>query len=465
VAIRIPETPMTAPLHVIVLAAGEGKRMKSALPKVLQKIAGRPMLAQVIDTARALQPAGIHVVYGHGGDAVRAAFDDQRDLQWAEQAQQLGTGHAVQQAMPDVPDDVRVLVLYGDVPLITAASLQRLLDAPGRLAVLAAELDDPAGYGRIVRDPEGRVAAIVEHKDADDEQRRIRLINTGVIAADSTALKMWLEHLRNDNAQGEYYLTDVFAAAAQEYAAAEIVIVADPLETEGANDPWQLAQLERAFQLRQARALCVDGARLADPARLDIRGKVTVGRDVEIDVDVVFEGEVVLGDGVRIGPFCRIKDAVLAAGSEVRAHCDIDGARSEGAVQIGPYARLRPGTVLADGVHIGNFVETKNARLGIGSKANHLSYLGDARIGSKVNVGAGTITCNYDGVNKFITTIEDGAFIGSNSALVAPVTIGAGATIGAGSTITKNAAAGELTVARARQQTLDGWQRPLKQPK
>ena len=456
---------MTAPLHVIVLAAGEGKRMKSALPKVLQKIAGRPMLAQVIDTARALQPAGIHVVYGHGGDAVRAAFDDQRDLQWAEQAQQLGTGHAVQQAMPDVPDDVRVLVLYGDVPLITAASLQRLLDAPGRLAVLAAELDDPAGYGRIVRDPEGRVAAIVEHKDADEEQRRIRLVNTGVIAADSTALKMWLEHLRNDNAQGEYYLTDVFAAAAQEYAAAEIVIVADALETEGANDPWQLAQLERAFQLRQARALCVDGARLADPARLDIRGKVTVGRDVEIDVDVVFEGEVVLGDGVRIGPFCRIKDAVLAAGSEVRAHCDIDGARSEGAVQIGPYARLRPGTVLADGVHIGNFVETKNARLGIGSKANHLSYLGDARIGSKVNVGAGTITCNYDGVNKFITTIEDGAFIGSNSALVAPVTIGAGATIGAGSTITKNAAAGELTVARARQQTLDGWQRPLKQPK
>ena len=456
---------MTAPLHVIVLAAGEGKRMKSALPKVLQKIAGRPMLAQVIDTARALQPAGIHVVYGHGGEQVRAAFADQADLRWAEQAQQLGTGHAVQQAMPDVPDDVRVLVLYGDVPLITAASLQCLLDAPGRLAVLAAELDDPAGYGRIVRDPEGRVAAIVEHKDADDEQRRIRLVNTGVIAADSTALKMWLEQLRNDNAQGEYYLTDVFAAAAQEYAAAEIVIVADPLETEGANDPWQLAQLERAFQLRQARALCVAGARLADPARIDIRGTVAVGRDVEIDVDVVFEGEVVLGDGVRIGPFCRIKDAVLAAGSEVRAHCDIDGALSEGAVQIGPYARLRPGTVLADGVHIGNFVETKNTRLGEGSKANHLSYLGDARIGSKVNVGAGTITCNYDGVNKFTTTIEDGAFIGSNSALVAPVTIGKGATIGAGSTISKHAAAGELTVARARQVTLDGWHRPVKQPK
>ena len=456
---------MTAPLHVIVLAAGEGKRMKSALPKVLQKIAGRPMLAQVIDTARALRPAGIHVVYGHGGEQVRAAFADQPDLHWAEQAQQLGTGHAVQQAMPGVADDVRVLVLYGDVPLITPHSLQRLLDAPGRLAVLAAELPDPAGYGRILRDPEGRVAAIVEHKDADDEQRRIHLVNTGVIAADSTALKRWLEHLRNDNAQGEYYLTDVFAAAAEEYAAAEIVVVADPLETEGANDPWQLAQLERALQLRLARALCVDGARLADPARIDIRGKVAVGRDVEIDVDVVFEGEVALGDGVRIGPFCRIKDATLAAGTEVRAHCDIDGARSEGAVQIGPYARLRPGTVLADGAHIGNFVETKNAQVGVGSKANHLTYLGDAAIGAGVNIGAGTITCNYDGVNKSTTTIEDGAFIGSNSSLVAPVTIGTGATIGAGSIITKAAPAGKLTVARAKQATVDGWQRPVKKPK
>src|SRR5690606_454561 len=312
-----PGQPMTLPLHVIVLAAGEGKRMKSAVPKVLQKIAGRPMLAQVVDTARALRPAGIHVVHGHGGGQVRAAFAGQEDLHWAEQAQQLGTGHAVQQAMPDVPDDARVLVLYGDVPLITAASLQRLLDAPGRLAVLAAELDDPTGYGRILRDPEGRVAAIVEQKDADEEQRRIHLVNTGVIAADSTALRRWLEHLRSDNAQGEYYLTDVFAAAADEYAAAEIVVVADPQETEGANDPWQLAQLERALQLRLARALCVDGARLADPARIDIRGKVTVGRDVEIDVDVVFEGQVTLGDGVRIGPFCRIRDAALAAGTEV----------------------------------------------------------------------------------------------------------------------------------------------------
>jgi len=456
---------MTAPLHVVILAAGEGKRMKSAVPKVLQQIAGRPMLAHAVDAARALDPAGVHIVYGHGGEQVRAAFADQPDLYWAEQAQQLGTGHAVQQAMPNVPDDVRVLVLYGDVPLITPASLQRLLDAPGRLAVLAAELPDPTGYGRIVRDPEGRVAAIVEQKDADDEQRRIRLVNTGVIVADSTALKRWLEHLRNDNAQEEYYLTDVFAAAADEYAAAEIVVVADPLETEGANDPWQLAQLERAFQRRQVRALCMDGARVADPARIDIRGKVTVGRDVELDVDVVLEGEVVLGDGVRIGPFCRLKDVSLAAGTEVRAHCDLDGARTEGAVTVGPFARLRPGTVLADGAHIGNFVETKNARIGVGSKANHLTYLGDAVLGAGVNVGAGTITCNYDGVNKATTTIEDRAFIGSNSSLVAPVTIGEGATIAAGSVITKEAPAGKLTVARARQSTLEGWKRPVKKPK
>ena len=456
---------MTAPLHVIILAAGEGKRMKSAVPKVLQPIAGRPMLARVIDAARALDPAGIHVVHGHGGQAVREALAEQPDLQWAEQARQLGTGHAVQQAMPGVPDDARVLVLYGDVPLITAASLRRLLDAPGRLAVLAAELADPTGYGRIVRDPEGRVAAIVEQKDADQDQRRIRLVNTGMIAADSTALRRWLDHLGNDNAQGEYYLTDVFAAAADEYAAAEIVPVADPLETEGANDPWQLAQLERAFQLRQVRALCMDGARVADPARLDIRGRVTVGRDVQIDVDVVLEGEVVLGDGVRIGPFCRLRNVVLGPGTEVRAHCDLDGARCEGAVVVGPFARLRPGTVLADGAHVGNFVETKNATLGVGSKANHLSYLGDAVLGAGVNVGAGTITCNYDGASKSTTTIGDNAFIGSNSALVAPVAIGAGATIGAGSTIGRDAPAGKLTVARAPQVTVEGWRRPAKGPK
>lgn len=455
---------MSAPLHVVILAAGEGKRMRSVLPKVLQAIAGRPMLAHVINSARELQPAGIHIVHGHGGDQVRAAFASQADLHWAEQVAQLGTGHAVQQAMPAVPDDARVLVLYGDVPLITAGSLRVLLDASGRLAVLAAELRDPTGYGRIVRDPEGHVAAVVEHKDADAAQRRIHLVNTGVIVADATALKRWLAGLSNQNTQGEYYLTDVFAAAADEYTAAEIVIVEDPLETEGANDPWQLAQLERAFQLRQVRALCAAGARVADPARLDIRGEVMVGRDVEIDVDVVFEGRVELGDGVRIGPFCRIKDATLGAGTEVRAHCDIDGARCEGAVVVGPFARLRPGTVLADGAHVGNFVETKNIRLGVGSKANHLTYLGDAVVGAGVNIGAGTITCNYDGVNKSITTIEDGVFIGSNSSLVAPVTVGEGATIAAGSVITKPAPAGKLTVARSRQETLDGWRRPAKQP-
>ena len=453
---------MSAPLHVVILAAGEGKRMKSAWPKVLQPIAGQPMLAHVIAAARALRPAGIHIVHGHGGGAVQAAFAAQHDLTWAEQAQQLGTGHALQQAMPGIPDGVQVLVLYGDVPLIEPATLRRLIDAPGRLAVLAAEPVDPHGYGRIVRDAEGRVAAIVEQKDASDGQRRIGLVNTGVIAADANALVRWLAALRNDNAQGEYYLTDVFALAAAEFSPAEIVLVTDPIEAEGANDAWQLAQLERAFQQRAVRALCLAGARCADPARVDIRGRVTVGRDVQIDVDVILEGDVVLGDDVRIGPFCRLKDVVLASGTEVRAHCDLDGARTDGAVHIGPFARLRPGTVLADGVHVGNFVEIKNAQLGMGSKANHLSYLGDATVGSKVNIGAGTITCNYDGVNKSRTTIADGAFIGSNTALVAPVTVGTNATIGAGSVITKDAPDGELTIARGRQETLKGWHRPTK---
>lgn len=453
---------MSAPLHVVILAAGEGKRMKSATPKVLQKIAGKPMLGHVIDTARALSPAGIHVVYGHGGEQVRDAFEGQADLSWAEQAERLGTGHAVQQAMPGVPTDARVLILYGDVPLIRAETLRHLLAAPGRLAVLVADLDDPAGYGRIVRDAEGNVARIVEHKDADDEEREIRTVNTGILVADGEPLRRWLDHLGNDNAQGEYYLTDVFTAAADEYNAAEIVHVEQPVEVEGANDPWQLSQLERAFQLRAARALCVDGARLADPARCDIRGEVVVGHDVEIDVDVVFEGRVELGDGVRIGPFCRLKDVRLAAGSVVHAHCDLEGAVAEGAVAIGPYARLRPGTVLADGARIGNFVETKNTVLGVGSKANHLTYLGDSTVGAGVNIGAGTITCNYDGVNKSKTVIGDGAFIGSNSSLVAPVEIGADATVAAGSVVTRTAPAGQLTVARARQSTIDGWQRPEK---
>ena len=453
---------MPAPLHVVILAAGEGKRMKSALPKVLQKIAGQPMLGHVIATARALRPAGIHVVYGHHGERVRDAFADQRDLHWSEQAQRLGTGHALQQAMPDVPQDARILVLYGDVPLITADTLQRLLDAPGRIAVLVADLEDPTGYGRIVRDAQGNVGRIVEHKDADEEQREISTVNTGILVADGEPLRRWLSHLDSDNAQGEYYLTDVFAAAAAEFSAAEMVHVEDPVEVEGANDAWQLAQLERAFQRRAASALCVAGARLADPARIDVRGEVTVGSDVEIDVDVVFEGRVELADGVRIGPFCRLRNIKLGPGTEVRAHCDLDGAVVEGAATIGPFARLRPGTVLADGVHIGNFVETKNAKVGVTSKINHLSYVGDALIGVGVNVGAGAITCNYDGVNKSTTRIEDGAFIGSNSSLVAPVTIGKEATIAAGSVVTREAPAGRLTVARSRQAVVEGWQRPKK---
>lgn len=453
---------MSLPLHVIILAAGEGKRMKSALPKVLQPIAGQPMLAHVIDTARQLRPDAIHIVHGHGGEQVRSQFDGQPDLQWAEQAQRLGTGHAVEQAMPQVPDAANVLVLYGDVPLIRAETLHRLLAAPGRLSVLVAEPSDPSGYGRIVRDAEGRVAAIVEHKDADEEQRRIRVVNTGIIAAESTALRRWLAQLAPNNAQGEYYLTDVFASAAAEFSPAEMVLVADAQEAEGANDPWQLAQLERAWQLRAAKALCLQGAHLADPARVDQRGTVKVGMDVRIDVDVVFEGDVELGDGVVIGPFTRLRDVRLGAGTLVRAHCDLDGVIAEGAAQIGPYARLRPGTVLADGVHVGNFVETKKVRIGLGSKANHLTYLGDAEIGAGVNIGAGTITCNYDGVNKWVTRIGDGVFVGSNSALVAPIEIGDNATVGAGSVLTHNAPAGALTVARAKQISIEGWQRPKK---
>ncbi len=451
-----------APLHVVILAAGEGKRMKSRTPKVLQKIAGRPMLAHVIDAARALSPAGIHLVYGHGGDQVRDAFAADTDLQWAEQRERLGTGHAVQQVMGQIPNGARVLVLYGDVPLIAPDTLRHLLAKDARLSVLVADVDNPTGYGRIVRDAEGNVGAIVEEKDANAEQRRISTINTGILVADGNALKSWLANLSNDNAQGEYYLTDVFAQAAREYSAAEMVHVADPMETEGANDPWQLSQLERAFQRREVKALCAQGIRFADTTRIDVRGHVRAESDVEVDVDVIFEGEVVLGEGVKIGPFCRLKDVVLGPGTEVRAHCDLEGARTEGAVMIGPFARLRPGTVLADGVHIGNFVEVKKSVLGVSSKANHLSYIGDAEIGAGVNIGAGTITCNYDGVNKSTTVIADGAFIGSNSALVAPVKIGAGATIGAGSVITKDAPEGELTVARGRQQTLEGWKRPVK---
>ncbi len=452
----------TAPLHVILLAAGEGKRMKSARPKVLLPLAGRPLLAHVIDAARQLGPDTIHVVHGHRGEQVVDAFRDQPDLAWVHQPQQLGTGHAVGLALAAIPDAARVLVLYGDVPLIGSDTLAPLARASAPLAVLAAELADPTGYGRVLRDAAGRVRAIVEQKDATPEERAVTLVNTGIVAADAARLRGWLARIGNTNAQGEFYLTDVFALAAADGVPAAVAICVDPAEAFGANDPWQLAELERHYQRRAARCLALAGVRLADPARFDLRGTLEVAADVEIDVDVICEGHVVLGEGVRIGPFTRLKDCRLAAGTVVQAHCDIEGAVAEAACTIGPFARLRPGTRLEAGVHIGNFVETKQTHLGAGAKANHLSYLGDAEIGVAVNVGAGTITCNYDGANKHRTTIGDGAFIGSNTALVAPVTVGAGATIGAGSVISKNAPAGELTVARARQVTLPGWRRPGK---
>lgn len=457
---------MGNPLHVVILAAGEGKRMQSLRPKVLQRIAGKSMLGHVIETARGLDAAGIHVVFGHGADLVRAEFESQSDLQWAEQSQQLGTGHAVQQAMPAIPDAARALVLYADVPLITEATLRGLLAAAADdAAVLVENLDDPSGYGRVLIDAEGLVQAIIEQKDASEAQKAIKQINTGVLCAGAADLKRWLGALGNENAQGEYYLTDIFAMAAAEGRPAKAAYCQTPGEADGANDPLQLATLERRYQLRQARALMLQGVRLADPSRFDLRGSLVAGRDVEIDVDVILEGRVLLHDGVRIGPFCRLKDVELGAGTFVQAHCDFDGVIAGAGCTLGPYARLRPGTDLADAVHIGNFVETKKARLGRGSKANHLSYLGDADIGSKVNIGAGTITCNYDGVNKALTEVGDGAFIGSNSALVAPLKIGANATIGAGSVINKDAPADTLTVARAKQISLAAWQRPVKKPK
>jgi bifunctional UDP-N-acetylglucosamine pyrophosphorylase/glucosamine-1-phosphate N-acetyltransferase len=450
------------PLHIVILAAGEGKRMKSAHAKVMLPLAGRPLLAHVLERARALHPARIHVVYGHRGDQVRSAFADATDIAWVHQAEQNGTGHAVQMAMAGVPDAASVLVMFGDVPLIRATTLRAMLEVTTPLAVLAADLSEPHGYGRVVRDADGAVAAIVEEKDCTAAQRAITTVNTGIIVAAAKELRAWLASLRNDNAQREYLLTDVFARAAAEGKKAAAVVCADPREAFGANDAWQLAALERYYQQRQARVLCGAGVRMADPARFDLRGTLQCGRDVEIDVDAIFEGDVQLGDGVRIGPFCRIRNSRLAAGTEVRAHCDLDGVLTHGACVVGPFARLRPGTELADGAHVGNFVETKNATLGAGSKANHLTYLGDASIGANVNIGAGTITCNYDGVNKHHTTIEDDVFIGSNTALVAPITVGKGATVGAGSTLTKEAPAGELTVSRARQTTVRNWKRPTK---
>ncbi|MEP6899471.1 MAG: bifunctional UDP-N-acetylglucosamine diphosphorylase/glucosamine-1-phosphate N-acetyltransferase GlmU [Rhodanobacter sp.] len=449
-----------ARLHVIILAAGAGTRMKSSRAKVLMPLAGRPLLGHVIDAARALGPAAVHIVYGHCGEQVQAAFADQPDLQWVLQAERLGTGHAVEQALKAVPDGVQALVLYGDVPLTRVETLRGLVASDAVLRLLTTRLADPHGYGRVLCDGSGHVHEVVEQKDASDEQLAVNLVNTGILVCDAQALRGWIARLDRNNAQGEYYLTDIFRMAAEQGRAALSVECADPVEAAGANNPLQLTELEAAYRLRAAHALLADGVRLADPSRIDVRGTVQAGRDVEIDIDVILDGSVILGDDVRIGAFTRVKNVQLAAGTVVQSHCDLEGVITHGACTIGPFARLRPGTELAGGVHVGNFVETKKTRIGENSKANHLSYLGDTEIGRGVNVGAGTITCNYDGINKFVTRIGDGAFIGSNSALVAPVTIGAQATIGAGSVITKDAPAGELTLARGRQHTLEGWTRP-----
>ncbi len=456
----------TPPLSVVVLAAGQGKRMNSALPKVLQKLAGAPLLRHVLETTRELAPAALHVVYGHGGEAVRAAFDGEV-LQWALQAEQKGTGHAVQQAMPAIPDDHLVLVLYGDVPLLRAATLRELvsLAGPKRLALLTVELADPTGYGRVLRDARGRVRSIVEHRDASAAQRRVREGNTGVLVAPARSLRGWLARLRSNNAQGEFYLTDVIAMAVRDGISIAPLVATEESEVLGVNDRLQLAQLEAVLRRRHADAAMLAGAQLADPARFDQRGTLELGRDVFIDVNVVFEGTVRLGDRVRIGPGCVLRDVTLGADTVVQAHSVLEQAEAGVHCSIGPFARLRPGARLADQVHIGNYVEIKNSTIATGSKANHLTYLGDASVGAGVNVGAGTISCNYDGVNKARTVIGDGVFIGSGSMLVAPVTVGEGATIGAGSTITEDAPPGQLTLARSRQVTVARWKRPAKRPR
>ncbi len=436
--------------------------MRSSLPKVLAPLAGRPLLAHVVDCSRKLGASDICVVYGHGGDAVTAAFAGQ-DLRWALQAEQLGTGHAVMQAMPETPDDHRVLILFGDVPLLRPATLERLIDAADGdgVAILTVDMPDPHGYGRVVRD-DGRVVRIVEEKDASDAERRIAEINTGVMLCSAARLKPWLGRLGKDNAQGEYYLTDLIAMAVADRVEVHGVKADNEDEVMGINDRKQLAAAERALQARLVDELMAKGVSFADPARVDIRGTLTCGEDVYVDVNAIFEGDVELGDGVRIESNNLIRDSRLGAGTLVHSNCHIEGAVTGENCELGPFARLRPGAELARKVKIGNFVEVKKSVIGEGSKANHLAYIGDADIGRDVNVGAGSITCNYDGVNKHPTTIGDNASIGSNVNLVAPVTIGEGATIGAGSTISKSAPANELTLTRAKQLTVKGWQRPVK---
>jgi bifunctional UDP-N-acetylglucosamine pyrophosphorylase/glucosamine-1-phosphate N-acetyltransferase len=453
---------MSQALEVIILAAGQGTRMKSALPKVLHAIGGEPMLARVYRTARLLEPQQIHIVYGHGADRVREQLGH-LDAAWALQDKQLGTGHAVAQAMPAVNDESRVLILYGDVPLIEAATLDRLVDAAAdALAVLTIELDNPTGYGRMVRDRDGRVQRIVEQKDASEAERAIREVNTGLLAVDGARLRSWLERLDNHNVQGEYYLTDIIAMAVEDGVAINTVSAPDIEQVSGINDRQQLAALERALQRRQAAQLMLAGVTLLDPERFDLRGDLSVGRDVIIDVNVIIEGRVVLGDGVTIGANCMLKDVEIGAGTEVKPMSIVDSAVIGAGAHIGPFARIRPDTRIADGAHIGNFVEVKKSEIGAGSKVNHLSYIGDTTMGAKVNIGAGTITCNYDGANKHRTVIGDGVFVGSDTQLVAPVTVHDNATIGAGSTITKDAPAGELTLSRNKQMSIAGWKRPTK---
>jgi bifunctional UDP-N-acetylglucosamine pyrophosphorylase / glucosamine-1-phosphate N-acetyltransferase len=451
-------------MNVVILAAGHGKRMHSDTPKVLHRLAGRPLLAHVVETAKSLSPSAVVVVYGHGGEAVREAIAEP-GLDWVKQEPQLGTGHAVQQAVPRLQANAHTLVLYGDVPLIRKETLARLGAAAGKgLALLTVELADPRGYGRIVRS-RGKIVRIVEERDASDKERGIREVNTGILVAPTGKLKTWLSRLKNDNAQKEYYLTDVVKLAVDEDVPVSGVAAESAWEVLGVNSRAQLAELERMHQRNLAQALMERGVTLADPARIDVRGSLACGRDVAIDVNCVFEGSVELGDRVSVGANCVLRNVRVAAGTRIEPFCHFEDAEIGSNCRLGPYSRIRPGTVLAEDVHVGNFVEVKASRVGAGSKANHLAYVGDSEVGRNVNIGAGTITCNYDGANKHRTVIEDDVFIGSDTQLVAPVRVGRGATLGAGTTLTKDAPPGELTISRARQSTIPGWKRPAKPPK
>ena len=449
------------PLNIVILAAGKGTRMHSDKPKVLHSLAGRPLLQHVLDTAAQLAPGKTCVVYGHGGETVPQAMA-QYEAAFVLQEPQLGTGHAVQQAIPQLPEQGLTLVLYGDVPLIQHTTLQQMLASPNALTLLTVNLDHPAGYGRIVRDESGNVNSIVEEKDATQEQRAIGEVNTGILTAPTHLLRNWLAQLRNNNVQGEYYLTDIVAMAVEQGVTVHTVQAAHVWEVLGVNSKTQLADLERTWQSRQAHRLLEQGVTLADPARLDVRGNLVCGRDVEIDIGCIFEGEVHLGNNVKVGAYSVIRNSRIASGTHIAPFSHIDQTEIGNNCHIGPYARLRPVSKLHNDVHIGNFVEVKNSEIAANSKANHLSYIGDSSVGSRVNIGAGTITCNYDGANKFRTIIEDDVFIGSDTQLVAPVKIGRGSTIGAGSTITRDTPEGELTLSRSKQVSIAGWKRPTK---